>query len=338
MIAMLLLQAAPLLAPLHLGDAPPPVRCARHILLAPRPSEDEAGRSAAWKELEEEAASIRRRLDAGADFGAEAALHSDAPDAKSGACFGALPPGVLNPAFEEFLWKARTGEVSGIIRTDTGLHILQRVPERVGVRLVLVDLDDRARAADAARRLAAGEEFAAVARACCSDAKLGERGGMYAVYERGPRDTLLKQLAFESPPMSVSAPQQLPVGIAWLRSEDPAGWPAELVEPTFVRLRALHVAHEGARAQPPGARAQPEAKRFIDELRERARQGADFARLCAAYTDEPGGRERSGDLGWVHREQPACPQPLTMSFGLPVGGLSEVMSDARGFWIVKRER
>lgn len=337
MIVALLLQAAPLVAPLHLGEAPPPVRCARHILLAPRAAQDEEGRAAAWREIEAEAASIAARLAAGADFGAEAAAHSDAPDAQLGACLGALPPGVLAPAFEEFIWKAETGAVSAPIRTGSGLHILQRVPERVGVRLVLVDLEDRARAADAARRLAAGEDFAAVAAACSSDAKLRERRGMYAVYERGPRDTLLKQLAFESPRMAVSAAQQLPVGIAWLRSEDPAGWPADLVEPTFVRLRALLVAHEAARLAPAGARAQPDAKRFVDELRERARQGADFARLCAAYTDEPGGRERSGDLGWVHREQPNCPQPLTMSFGLPVGAVSEVMSDARGFWIVRRE-
>jgi hypothetical protein len=220
------------------------------------------------------------------------------------------------------------------------------------VRLVVVPLDNRARAAEVAQSLAAGADFLELAARYNEDSGLRERQGAFAVLERGPRDVLLKKLAFELAPKVVSAPQQWPMGLTWVRAEDPAGFAPELVEPSFVRLRALLISYEGARLAPAGARAQPEAKRFLDELRARAqaqRQANEthdpalyaqdvYARLCAAFTDEPGGRERSGDLGWIHRDLPNCPDPLLRSLVLPVGGLSEVLSDARGFWLVRRER
>jgi hypothetical protein len=339
MLAMILLQGAPLLAPLHLSDAPPPVRCAQHILLLPAQAAGDEARQAAWTRVEEEARAIVERLEGGADFTAEAAAHSDAPDARSGACLGSLPQGVLNPAFEAFLWQAKPFERSAPIATEGALHILRRVPERVGVRLIVVPRAERARAAEVALALLRGEDFAELAARINEDPLLKSRAGRHAVLERGPRDTLLKKLAFELDWMRVSEPQDLPIGLAWVRAEDPAEWPAELVEQSFVRLRALLVAFEGARGAPAGARAQPQAKQFIDELRARVvEQGADFAKLCAAYSDELAGRARHGDLGWVHRDLPNCPDPLVRSMVLAPGALSEVLHDARGFWLVRRER
>ena len=355
MLALLcsVFQAAPaLVVPMYLESTPPPVRCAQHILLTPRASTDDADQALAWSELEAETRALLARLRAGANFGAEAAQVSDAPDARTGACFGAMPRGVLHPQFESFLWSAAVGDLSAPIRTDAGITVLKRVPERIGVRLVIVPLDNRARAAEVAQSLAAGADFLELAARYNEDAGLRERQGAFAVLERGPRDAVLKKLAFELAPNVVSAPQQWPMGLTWVRAEDPAGFAPELVEPSFVRLRALLISYEGARLAPAGARAQPEAKRFLDELRARAqaqRQANEthdpaayaqdvYARLCAAFTDEPGGRERSGDLGWIHRDLPNCPDPLLRSLVLPVGGLSEVLSDARGFWLVRRER
>ncbi|MEY2807576.1 MAG: hypothetical protein RIR65_1993 [Planctomycetota bacterium] len=339
MLALMLLQGAPLLAPLHLSDAPPPVRCAQHILLLPEGAEGDEARRAAWTRLEAEARAIVERLEAGADFSAEAAAHSDAPDARSGACLGSLPQGVLAPAFEDFLWRAKPWERSAPIATDGALHILRRVPERVGVRMIVVPREDRARAAEVALALLRGEDFAELAARHNDDPLLKARAGRHAVLERGPRDTLLKKLAFELEWMRTSEPQDLPIGLAWVRAEDPASWPPELVEQSFVRLRALLVAFEGARGAPAGARAQPEAKRFIDELRARVvEERADFAKLCEAYSDELVGRARQGDLGWVHRDLPGCPDPLVRSMVLAPGALSEVLHDPRGFWLVRRER
>lgn len=345
-------QAPALVAPMYLESTPPPVRCAQHILLTPRASTSDADQVRAWSELETETQALLERLRAGADFGAEAVQVSDAPDARTGACLGAMPRGVLHPQFESFLWNAEVGAMSAPIRTDAGFTLLKRVPERVGVRLLVVSLDNRARAAEVAQSLAAGADFAELAAQYNEDATLRERQGAFAVLERGPRDVLLKKLAFELAPMMISAPQQWPSGLTWVRAEDPAGFAAELVEPSFVRLRALLLSYEGARLAPPGARAQPEAKRFLDELRARAESQRQanpthdpavyaqdvYARLCAAFTDEPGGRDRAGDLGWIHRDLPNCPDPLLRSLVLPVGGLSEVLSDARGFWLVRRER
>ena len=181
MLALMLLQGAPLLAPLHLSDAPPPTRCAQHILLKPDPVEGEEARAAEWVRVEAEARAIVGRLEAGADFAAEAAAHSDAPDARSGACLGSLPQGVLNPAFEAFLWRAKPWERSAPIATDGALHILRRVPERVGVRLIVVPREERARAAEVALALLRGEDFAELASRFNDDPLLKSRAALLGI-------------------------------------------------------------------------------------------------------------------------------------------------------------
>lgn len=84
----------------------------RHILLS-----DESRAMQALSELR-----------AGGNFIAIARTYSeDAATRESGGDIGFLPPGVMPPAFEEATFALQPGQISDIVRTEMGLHIIQLV-------------------------------------------------------------------------------------------------------------------------------------------------------------------------------------------------------------------
>ena len=101
---------------------------ARHILIAFKGS---PAAQAGKKELTEEEAkakaeSIRKQLVAGADFAALAKKESD--DVGSGARggdLGAFGHGQMVPEFEKAAFETKVGEISPVIRTQYGFHILK---------------------------------------------------------------------------------------------------------------------------------------------------------------------------------------------------------------------
>ena len=99
---------------------------ARHILFRlpqnASPQREERVRAAAAEVLEE--------LRAGADFAAAAAEHSeDEGTAEAGGDLGFFPRGQMLPQFEEVAFALPVGEVSDLVRSALGIHIL-RVEER----------------------------------------------------------------------------------------------------------------------------------------------------------------------------------------------------------------
>lgn len=72
---------------------------------------------------------VIEELDAGADFAGLAQTYSQAPGASDGGIIGWVTRGELVPALEEAAFALEAGEVSPIIETNTGLHIL-KVEER----------------------------------------------------------------------------------------------------------------------------------------------------------------------------------------------------------------
>lgn len=69
-------------------------------------------------------------LKGGADFGQVAASFSDADDALQGGSIGWKPAGQLPTSFTDMLEKMHPGEVSGIIRSPNGFHIIKLVDKR----------------------------------------------------------------------------------------------------------------------------------------------------------------------------------------------------------------
>ncbi|MGH9380678.1 MAG: peptidylprolyl isomerase [Thermoanaerobaculia bacterium] len=78
------------------------------------------------------------------------------------------------------------------------------------------------------------------------------------------------------------------------------------------------------------AAARTKAEGLLAQIRE----GADFAELAGANSEDPGSKERGGDLGWFSRGQMAEPFE-NAAFALEPGGTSEVVESPFGFHIIR---
>ncbi len=99
------------------------VRVLQHILFGVRPKSDSATRKAA----REKAQSTLTRIRKGESFSQLASQLSEDPGSKADS--GYLPPspkGRFVPAFDSTGWSLRPGQVSGLVETPFGFHILKR--------------------------------------------------------------------------------------------------------------------------------------------------------------------------------------------------------------------
>ncbi|RME28272.1 MAG: parvulin peptidyl-prolyl isomerase [Deltaproteobacteria bacterium] len=98
---------------------------ASHILLMYKGS----ARSTATRSKEEALAGIRdlqQQLSQGADFAALARAHSDCPSGASGGDLGFFGRGQMVPEFEQAAFSMQPGEVSDVIETAFGYHLVAR--------------------------------------------------------------------------------------------------------------------------------------------------------------------------------------------------------------------
>jgi len=94
--------------------------CASHILLAAPPRVS----GAELEQIRARAAKLQAELSAGADFAAYALKYSDdknAPDGNLG-CFGR---GEMVDAFERVAFGLKVNEISSVVRTDFGFHVIR---------------------------------------------------------------------------------------------------------------------------------------------------------------------------------------------------------------------
>jgi peptidyl-prolyl cis-trans isomerase SurA len=73
---------------------------------------------------------VARQLRTGADFAKMAATYSDAPDALQGGAVGWRDPDRLPPMFAGELRKLKPGQITPVLRTNVGFHILKLVNQR----------------------------------------------------------------------------------------------------------------------------------------------------------------------------------------------------------------
>ena len=85
---------------------------------------------------------FKNRVESGEDFKFLATLYSEDPgSAKNGGELGFLGRGVLVPEFEAVAYKLQEGELSGIVETKFGFHLIQMIArrgEQVNVRHILL--------------------------------------------------------------------------------------------------------------------------------------------------------------------------------------------------------
>lgn len=339
LIATLCLQGSLLFAPLHTDPEPPELRSLQHIVLLHDDVEGlvrRPGRSV--DQALELAADLERHLDGGADFRMLADRYSSTGPGT--AVLGSFVQGALAPELDGFLFSAETGAHSGPIETPGGVLLLQRIETRAAVRTIRIDGNDESaaeRAAQVARRLTAGEDFGALAKELSDDTESAARDGRLSVFERGPRDVLLKAAAFELELGKWAGPIESPVGLHFLLREDPAEYDEALWESNFARLRTILIRHAVAEDST-SERSLEDARTLAQSLHALLAEGRPFAELAANFDEDTGGKTRAGDLGWVHRRSPGLPAFLRSAFLLDPGEWSDPQSTTLGYVLVARER
>jgi peptidyl-prolyl cis-trans isomerase SurA len=112
---------------------------ARHILIK---TSELVSESEAKNRLQE----IKLRIDKGANFAEEARLHSDDGSAPQGGDLGWLSPGETVPEFEAAMDNLKAGQVSGLVQSGFGWHLIQ-VLERRNADVTVEQKRQRARLA-----------------------------------------------------------------------------------------------------------------------------------------------------------------------------------------------
>ena len=87
---------------------------------------------------------IRERIVSGkSDFAAEAKEHSDCPSGAEGGSLGWFGRGMMVPEFDKVAFEMKKGEVSGVVSTQFGYHIIYKAEEKGGGEQTLVDVHDQ---------------------------------------------------------------------------------------------------------------------------------------------------------------------------------------------------
>jgi peptidyl-prolyl cis-trans isomerase SurA len=120
----------------------------RHILMRPKDGVTDA-------ELRRRLEALKARVEAGADFGELAKLQSEDGSSSKGGDLGWIAPGETVPEFERAMAELQPGQVSGVVQTPFGWHLIQVLERREGQltdekRKIAVRQAIRARKADEA--------------------------------------------------------------------------------------------------------------------------------------------------------------------------------------------
>ncbi len=174
----------------HKDSLPPQKEAVRvsHILLTVEPSPQ------TQMMVLERAKKVLQMLRGGEDFAQLAKDYSDDPSASSGGELGWFAKGDMVPEFDQVAFSLQVGEISDLVRTRFGYHII-KVQEREGDRVrachILFSLMPssqdwemaQARAESLRQRILNGEDFARLAKEYSQDLASRDNGGDLGWFE-----------------------------------------------------------------------------------------------------------------------------------------------------------
>lgn len=115
---------------------------AKHILAMVQVTDQEIER------MQEFANTVRDSILAGADFSEMARRHSDDPEsAERGGSLGVFELDKMDPLFRETLKEMEAGEISEVVESNYGFHILKLLDKQAGGDVTFEDVKDRLREA-----------------------------------------------------------------------------------------------------------------------------------------------------------------------------------------------
>lgn len=112
---------------------------ARHILIQPDPDGGEEAKEKARKRIEE----LKNEIQGGADFAEVASEHSKCPSAQRGGDLGFFERGRMAKPFEDAAFALKTGEMSDIVVTNFGFHLIKLEERRPKGLLPFEDVKEK---------------------------------------------------------------------------------------------------------------------------------------------------------------------------------------------------
>ncbi|HEY3585180.1 MAG TPA: peptidylprolyl isomerase [Casimicrobiaceae bacterium] len=195
-----------------------------HIYIAVPEEASSDAVEASRRRAEQALAEVR----SGKDFAQVAAAYSAAPDAPSGGDLGWRTRARLPSVFADLVQKMKPGEVSNVLRSGSGFHIVKLVDERnrnqptvvdqTHARHILIKVNEQTSEADAKakidrlrERIVGGANFDEIARANSEDAS-GAKGGDLGWLSPGDTVRDFEQAMEKLPVGEVSQPIRTPFG------------------------------------------------------------------------------------------------------------------------------
>jgi peptidyl-prolyl cis-trans isomerase C len=112
---------------------------ASHILIKSEEGDDEAKVAEAKKKIEE----ILAKVKGGADFAKTAEENSEGPSAPNGGDLGFFSSGQMVKPFEDAAFRLKKGDVSDIVKTRFGFHIIKVIDKKEAGMTPLKDVRDK---------------------------------------------------------------------------------------------------------------------------------------------------------------------------------------------------
>ena len=117
----------------------PEKRRASHILIAVDPNSTSAEKAVARQEAEQ----VLAQLKGGADFAELAGTHSGCPSKDQGGDLGFFPRGQMVKPFEDAAFGLAVGELSGVVETQFGYHIIKVTDREEGRAVPFEEASER---------------------------------------------------------------------------------------------------------------------------------------------------------------------------------------------------